>query len=219
MRRLVLLAAAAAVAALGATAAATAPASSSSPAGHRLAPLVQTALGNHAVCRPQRRGEACVTRTDDGVTGTRNRLYFRNGIRAYGGYWTIQHGGGGASTVGDHWPFKYTWADSKWFGHVVVQIATYTFGNQYAAGANCGGVHISVCLKNKDGSSLWVEYASRSGGKIYWHFVSVEATDRIYELVGKRNSYLLTSNGVDRIAIVTINGSAGARQSFTLPRV
>jgi hypothetical protein len=193
---------------------AAAPATARAPATPR-AP----ALGNHAICRPQRSGEACLTRADEGVTGTRNRLYFRNGIRAYGGYWTVQHGGGGASTVGEHWPFKYEWANTKWLGHVVVQISTFTFGNQYAAGASCGGVHISVCLHNKNGSTLWVEYSSRSGRKTLWHFVSVLSTDEVYQITGKRASYALTYNGVGRIAITSINGSAGLRQSFTMPGV
>lgn len=180
----------------------------SAPASHIPA---RTATGNHAICRPQRVGQACLTRTDNGTTGTRNRLYFRNGIRAYGGYWTIKEIG----HVGGSWPFKYSWANTRWRGWAVVEHTTYTFGNQYASGKCRDGAHITVCLERASTTTYWVQVKK---SRKYWLYVSVKATDDIYPLTGRRTSYVLQYNGVGRIAITAPN-TGGRHQLFSLPGV
>lgn len=195
-------------------AASTLGASAGAATAARHAPA-RASLGDHAICRPQRVGQACLTRNDVGVTGTRNRLYERNGIREFGGYWTVE----AKNHVNGKWPFRYEWANSKWKGWQVVHISTYTYEHQYAAeaGGTCV-VHITTCLARKDGSNLWVEYRTGTGRRTYWHFISVQSTDEVYQHTGMRRSYAMTFNGVGRVAITSVyTGRRG--QSFTMPGV
>lgn len=160
--------------------------------------------GDRAVCR----GNICLTRDDTGVTGTHNKLKFIKGVHAYGGYWTIKHAG----TVGEKWPFKYHWFDARWEHKEVVQIASRTYGHQYAAGMCGGGVLVTTCLEPTNGSTYWVELKEKDN---LWRFISVKGTDDIFLAAGgKHETYFLEYIGSGRLAVIGPNG--GVRQNMSV---
>lgn len=154
-----------------------------------------TPTGDKSICR----GQACLTRSDTGVTGDHNKLSFNNGVHAYGGYWTIEHVG----TVHNGWPFKYPYFNGRWKGKEVVQIATRTYNHQYAAGT-CPRLKVATCLETTSVDTHWVAVGQRGG---LWRFASVNGTDHIYALARKRTTYFLEDIGAGRQAVIGPNGN------------
>jgi hypothetical protein len=198
MRRLVLLAATAAVAVLGATAAAQQPpAPRSTQSSSTMRPLFPD--GSVSICRQFSRHTYCLTREDNGNTGDHNELWFAEGVHAYGGYWFAQFKG----TVGERWPFSIAWFNHKWYGHQVYEAQTFTFNHQFAMGT-CPKLAVKACLMNTGGQDYFVVMKGNGGT---WRMLAVNATDRIWKLTGGRNiSYFLTYNGSGRKAIFAPNG-------------